>query len=434
MLSVGSLSFAVSIVVFGKELVIAHQFGTSDAADAFLIAFLLPSLVMNIFAGAFQVSFIPEYIHVRGQQGKEQARKLFSNILSLYLFLLIALSILLVFASPLLIPILGSSFNPEKLVLSQSLFFILIPSLLLSGFIKAYGSLLNAEKHFTLSSISPIITQMMAILFLVGLGSVWGIHALAVGTVIGCFLELAVFIYTMRSRAYPFMPKFYAFDDSTRKIIHQYMPMIVGSLLMGSTAFIDQAMAAMIGPGSVSALGYGSKGVLFIVGVSSIGLTTVILPHFSKQVAMNDWKKIRHTFLVYSRVILVVTVPFTIALIYFSEPIVKLVFERGAFTNTDTQLVGRVQAFYFPQIPFYIVGILGVRLLSALGKNQLLMRIGAINLIVNVIGNYICMQYWGLAGIALSTSIVYALSMCMIFVALRNQLRNKNSPSEEKDG
>ncbi|MFQ5729281.1 MAG: murein biosynthesis integral membrane protein MurJ, partial [Waddliaceae bacterium] len=272
------------------------------------------------------------------------------------------------------------------------------------------------------------------ILILLGLGSVWGIHALAVGMVIGCFLESAVFIYTMRSLGYPFIPKFYAFDDPTRKIIYQYMPMIVGSLLMGSTTFIDQAMAAMIGPGSVSALGYGNKGVLFIVGISSIGLSTVILPHFSKQVAMNDWKKVRHTLLAYSRVILVVTAPFTLVLIYFSEPIVTMVFERGAFTNTDTQLVGQVQAFYFPQIPFYILGILGVRLLSAIGKNQILMVIGAINLIVNVIGNYIFMQYWGLAGIALSTSIVYALSMFLVFMSLRNQLQNRQSPSEEKDG
>lgn len=431
MLSVGALSLAVSIVVFGKELLIAYQFGTSDAIDAFLIAFLLPSLAMNILAGAFQGAFIPEYIHVREQQGKEQAAQLFSNILCLYLFLIIVLSILLVFASPFLIPILGSSFNFEKLALSKSLFLILIPSLLFVGLIKAWGSLLNAEEHFKLSSISPIITHMAAILFLLGLGGVWGIHALAIGTVIGCFLELAVFIYMMRSRGYLLMPKFYALDGSTRRIIHQYMPMIVGSLFMGSTVFIDQAMAAMIGPGSVSALGYGNKGVLFIVGISSIGLSTVILPHFSKQVAMNDWKKVRHTLLAYSRVILVVTVPFTLVLIYFSEAIVKLVFERGAFTNIDTLLVGQVQAFYFPQIPFYILGILGVRLLSALGKNQTLMVISGINLFVNVIGNYILMQYWGLAGIALSTSMVYALSMCLIFVALRNQLRNKNTPSEE---
>ncbi|MFQ5638472.1 MAG: murein biosynthesis integral membrane protein MurJ [bacterium] len=434
MVSVGGLSLVVSIAAFVKELVVAHQFGTSDAMDAFLIAFLLPSLAMNILAGAFQAAFIPEYISVREQQGKVQAMQLFSNVLYFYLILLIGFSVLLLLASPLLIPILGSSFNPGKIALSQSLFLILIPILLLTGLIKAWGSLLNAGEHFRLSAISPMITHAAAILVLLGLGGVWGIHALASGIIFGCFLESSVFIYTMRSQGYLFFPRFNAVDDSTRRIVRQYIAMILGSLFMGSTTFVDQAMAAMIGPGSVAALGYGNKGTLFIVGVSSIGLSTVILPHFSKQVAMTDWKAVRQTMLGYSRLIFIVSVPFTLGLIYFSEPIIRLVFERGAFTNTDTQLVGQIQAFYFPQIPFYILGILGVRLLSALGKNQILMIIGAVNLVANVIGNYVFMQYWGLAGIALSTSIVYVLSMFLTFLSLRKQLRNRNNLSEVKDG
>jgi len=425
MITVGGFNLIVSIATVGKELVLAHQFGTSDAMDAFLVAFLLPSLAINIIAGSFHVAFIPEYIKVREQEGEEDAKQLFSHILSWYLVFLVLLSLLLAAISPFILPIIGSHFDPSKLILSQSLFLLLVPTLLLSGLIKALGSVLNAGERFSLPSISPIVMQIVTIIFLLKMGMVWGIHALAIGMIAGLFFESGILIWGLRSRGYKIMPKWNKLNASTRRIIQQYMPMVIGSLFMGSTAFVDQAMAATIGAGSVSSLSYASKIVLFILGISSIALSTAILPHFSKMVALEDWKNVRHTLVTYVRLILVISIPLTLIIIYFSEPIVRLVFERGAFTKTDTHLVGIVQALYCLQIPFYILGILGVRLLSALIKNQILMIIGGINLLVNIIGNYILMQYWGIAGIGLSTSIVYAISTFLIYITLSRALNVK---------
>ena len=80
-----------------------------------------------------------------------------------------------------------------------------------------------------------------------------------------------------------------------------------------------------------------------------------------------------------------------------STNIIGLIFERGAFTQGDTQLVSQIQTFYLLQIPFYVLGVMGVRLLSALKKNQVLMAISAINLVANIVGNYVFMHYLGVA-------------------------------------
>jgi len=204
----------------------------------------------------------------------------------------------------------------------------------------------------------------------------------------------------------------------------QYAPMVAGGLLMGSTTLVDQSMAAILGSGSVSALSYGNKIVAFVLGVGSLGLSTAVFPHFCRMVAVSDWIGVRYTLKTYSRLVLVVTVPFTLILIYFSESIVRLVFERGAFTMADTRIVGQVQAFYLLQVPFYMLGITVVRLISSLKANIVLMKAAFVNLFSNIILNYMLMQWLGIAGIALSTAIVYLISLIYCWMSMNKKLRD----------
>jgi len=199
--------------------------------------------------------------------------------------------------------------------------------------------------------------------------------------------------------------------------------MAAGALLMSGTEVVDQSMAAMLGPGSVAALSYGNRVVSLIIGIGSLSLSTAIFPYFSRMVAANDWAGVRATVKTYARLIVLITVPITLALVYFSNPIVGLLFERGAFTAGDAHLVGRVQALYLLQTPFYFLGIMGVRLLSALKMNHILMGISAINLFTNIVANYVFMRYLDLPGISLSTSLVYFISAILIYLFLRSRLK-----------
>jgi putative peptidoglycan lipid II flippase len=179
-------------------------------------------------------------------------------------------------------------------------------------------------------------------------------------------------------------------------------------------------MAAMLGSGSVSALAYGSKITTLILGVGSVAVSTAVLPHFSRMVARGDWDHVRHTLFTYARLIVLITLPMTLVLIYFSEPLVRLLFQRGAFTEADTKLVAWVQVLYLLQVPIFVLGMLIVRLISALKANRILMWGAGINLFVNVVSSYLLMKWLGIAGIALSMSLMYLVSCCyLLFVSLR---------------
>src|SRR3712207_5767634 len=123
MLTVGGLTVVVKLVSAVKEMVVAHQFGTGDALDAFLIAFLLPSFTVQVVASAFRIALIPTYVQVREHEGQDAARRLFSNAMVWSTASLTAVAALLALSATYILPIVASGFGPEKLALTRSLFY-----------------------------------------------------------------------------------------------------------------------------------------------------------------------------------------------------------------------------------------------------------------------------------------------------------------------
>jgi putative peptidoglycan lipid II flippase len=205
---------------------------------------------------------------------------------------------------------------------------------------------------------------------------------------------------------------------------------------MGSTSVVDQAMAAMLPTGNVAALGYANKLIGAISTLGALALGTASLPYFARMTAGSDWAGCRHTLKRYSLLLAGVTVPFTLAIIVFSHPIVRILYQRGAFTAADTELVSRVQACYALQIPFYVCSMIFVRFITAIRRNDVLMYASAINLILDIGLNLLFMRVWGVAGIALSTSIMYAVSFFIISlwsVRFLAQKRTQSLPDEQPE-
>jgi putative peptidoglycan lipid II flippase len=421
--SVAVCSAIAALGSTAKELAVARWFGRGDALDAFLIAFLLPSFLVNLVAGSFNAATVPTFIQVREREGKEAAQRLFSGVMVVSLGLLVAVSVAVGILAPYFLPLLGSGFSPAKLMLTRQLLYALLPFIALSGLAVAWTAILNAGEHFGLPALSAILTPLSIIAFLFLLGGVWGIYTLAAGTVTGVTLQAAVLGWLLRVRGVRLKPRWYGWDPSLRKVIGQYAPMLAGALLMGSTELVDQSMAAMLPSGSVAALNYARKVVSLFIVAGAIPLSTAALPYFSQMVANQDWSGCRHILKVYSRYIALVTVPITLALVAFSHPLIRIVFQRGAFTAADTGVVSRVLAFLTLQIPFYMLASLGVRLVSALKRNSVLMVIAGVNMVLNIIFNLILMHYFGVAGIALSTSFVYLVSCTLVYASIAMSLR-----------
>ncbi|MBA3922660.1 MAG: polysaccharide biosynthesis C-terminal domain-containing protein [Nostocaceae cyanobacterium] len=421
---IGTVFVKVAAVV--KELIVAWKFGTTDALDAFLIALLVPSFIINVIAGSFNAALIPTYIRVREQEGIKAAHKLFSGATVWSLGLLLITTILMLVAAPLYLPKIAAGFSEQKLDLTFGLLCAIAPIVLLTGVITVWSAVLNAGEHFALAALSPIITPSITIAFLLLVNS-WGVFALAAGLVGGSVLEMIILGTALHRQGISLRPRWYGFDTNLRQVASQYIPMIGGACLISSAGLVDQSMAAMLSPGSVAALNYGNRVIALPITLITTALSTAVIPYFSKMVVYKDWQGISETLKRYLWLIFTFTVPLTGLFIVFSQQIIQILFQRGSFTANDTHLVAQIQVFYAFQIPFYIANILVVRLISSLQFNQILMWASGFNLAINIVLNYLFIRLLGIRGIALSTSCLYLFCFVFLLFFCQNKLQRSGN-------
>jgi putative peptidoglycan lipid II flippase len=420
MVTVGGLTALVKLAAAAKEMAVAYQFGTSDELDAFLIALLLPAFAVTLIGGSLNGALIPTYIQVREQEGKLAAQRLLSSVMVVSIGFLVVLSGILALTASYILPLIASGFSAEKMAVTQSLFYGLLSTLVLSGVATTWGAILNAENRFALAAAAPVATSIVTMPVVIVMATYWGSYALVIGLVGGALIEVGLVGWGLTRTGVSLVPRWCGTSPAFKQVLQQYAPMVAAAFLMSGTGVVSQSIAAMLSPGDVSALSYGNKITSLILGIGALAVSSAVMPHFSRMAAMEDWSGLRHTLLTYSRWLLVGTLPVTVALIYYSEPVVAIVFQRGAFSAEDTHLVGQIQAMYLLQVPLYVASIIFARLISALKATYLFMWGNAINLSMCIILTYVLMQMFGILGVALATSLMYCISTgYLVFFSLR---------------
>jgi putative peptidoglycan lipid II flippase len=419
---IGASTFGVKLVATAKDLLVASWLGTGDALEAFLLAFVFPFFVINVIAGSFQASLVPILVKVREEAGPEAVRQLFNEVLGLGLLLLCAMMVALLCLAPSGIPLLGSGFSIQKLALTTQLFYWAAPSVVISGLSMLIAAALNAEKRFTLTAIVPLAVPAAAIVAVLALGDSMGIFALALGTLVGFTLELVVMIGAAIKSGLAPWPRWPNRSPEVRLVLGQYLPMVAGASLLSATTLVEQAFAASLPAGNVAALGYSNKLVSLIVGIGAMAIGTAVLPFFSKLVAAADWAQLRQTLRTFSGIIVAASIPLALAIALASVPLIRLIYERGAFTPVDTVQVASIQSIYAIQVPFYLVSILIVRLLSSLRSNETLLASAAISLFLNVTLNLVLVSRIGIIGIAVTSVVTTIITLAFQMFILHKKI------------
>ena len=402
-------SVLVKVVATIKEFVVAGAFGRSDGMDAFLIAFLIPGLLVNLFSESMNQALIPTLVKVREQQGPDRAQELLSSAMAWTCLLLAGGSLVMGLSAQWFFPLMVQHFSAEKLLLTEHLFYGLLPVVLIAGIASNCSAVLNTFERFALPSILPVVTPVTIILGAWLLTPWTGIWSLVYGNVLGAAIHAVLMVWMMRTHGYRFHLFWHGANEAirpaVREVAGQYGPILLSGLVASSGLLVDQGMAAALSPGSVSTLVYANRFVSVIVNLLAGAIATAVTPYFSQMVARRDWAGCRHTVNTYVRITALASIPVAVVMILGSRLLIQLTFQHGAFTAADTAAVAPVQAMYAIQLPFYIVSRVFYRYLVAIRRTSLIMYCGIINLVLDVILNLILMRWLGVAGIALATSL-----------------------------
>ncbi len=423
---VGAFTVLVKLAGAAKVVASAHFFGAGDQVDAFLIAFVIPTFLGEVLAGSLTSALIPTLIHVREREGEDAAHGLSSTILIGAVAVLLCVAAIAGAGSGVVVRLLGSGFSAEKAHLTRMLFLCMTPVIPLAGISIIWRSVLNSKEKFAAAACVPVVTPLLSIAILILAGHALGAFSLALGATIGSLTEVILLSAALRVHGIRIRPVAPKWTQPARLVVTQYIPMAVGSVMLSGSNVIDQTMAAMLPAGSVSALNYGTRVAGVIQAVGPMALSTAILPRLSRMTAVDDRHGLRQTLKSYGLLSLALSIPTTLLLMYFSGPVVRVIFQRGVFSTADADVVTQVQRWSLLQVPISMILALLVRLVSSLKLNELLLRMAVVSVAANFALDYVLMRRMGVAGIALATPFVSLLSTGFLAFLLWRRIRTRS--------
>ncbi len=403
--SVTAAGILVKVVATFKEFTVAGVYGRSDAMDAFLAAVLIPNLLINLISESMNQALVPTLIRVREHEGHDRAQELLSGAMLWVAVLLTVATIGMALTARGFFPLIASHFPAQKLALSIHIFYALLPVVLITGIATNCTAVLNTFDRFALPALAPVATPAAIIAGALLLGGRFGIWAMVYAMLAGALAHAALVAWMMDAHGYRFRLFWHGATEATREVARQYGPVLLSGVVASGGLLVDQSMAAMLPAGSVSALAYANRFVSVVITLLAGAVSSAVVPHFSRMIAHQDWAGCRHTLQTWVRLTLAVSTPIALALIVGAHVLIRAAFQHGVFSPADTALVTPVLAMYAIQIPFFVSSRVFYRFLVAMRRTDLIFYCGALNLALDVVLNLLLMHSYGVAGIALATSL-----------------------------
>jgi putative peptidoglycan lipid II flippase len=395
----------VKIVATLKEVAVAGVYGRSDAMDAFLAASLIPALLINLISESMSQVLAPTLVRVREREGRDRAQQLLSSSMLWMCLLLGGVSVAMALLARGIFPLIASQFAAAKLDLAVHLFRGLLPVVLITGIATNCTAVLSTFDRFAIPALATMATPLAIIFGSLFLSARFGIWAMVYATLAGALVHAAVVVGMMDAHGYRFRLRWYGMTESTREVGRQYGPVLLSGVVASGGLLVDQSMAAMLPAGSVSALVYAGRFVSVVLTLLAGAVSTAVTPYFSQMIAHRDWAGCRNTLRTWIRLTLLVSAPIAAVLIASSHLLIRITLQHGAFGPHDTAVVTPVLAMYALQIPFFVSSRVFYRFLIAMRRTDLILYCGMLNLALDVVLNLILMRWFGVAGIALATSL-----------------------------
>jgi putative peptidoglycan lipid II flippase len=414
-----------------REQVLAYYFGAGNAMDAYNVAFRFPNLLRDLFAeGAMSAAFVPTFSKELTTEGKQRAFRLANYVVNaLLLMTAVAVVLGIVFAEPLVRAFAGGFEGvPGKLELTVQLTQIMLPFLTFVALAAAFMGMANALHHFFVPAVSPAMFNVCSVACTVGLIAVMPafglppVMAVAIGAVVGGFAQWAVQWPLLHREGFRYRPILDWSDPGLRRVLLLMGPGTIGLAATQVNLFVNTWLAAQEGTGAVSWLQLTFRLMYLPIGLFGVSIATATTPAISRLLAQGETATVRKTIADGLVLMMLLNVPATVGLVVLAEPIVRLMYERGAFMPSDTIAAAAA-------LQFYALGLLGysvVRIASpafyAFGESRTPVTISFVTVLANAALNIALVRVMGYRGLALGTSIAALLNAGLLLIMLRRRL------------
>ncbi len=418
-LAVMLATLASLVLGFGRQVVNANYYGETWQFDTFVIAAIIPTLVFGVFNGALVSALVPIFSGYFAQDNREEAWRFSSTVINGLLIVLSICAAIGWLAAPSIVDLF--KFPPPQATVAVRMTRILMPTIICTSIAGVIQALLNAQHRFRAASLQGVALNVVTILTVLILFRQYGIYALVFGTAAGLIAQLLVQLpnYLLRCK-YRFVC-----DLSHPALITLFVilgPIVVGSAVGQVNLLFDQYFASRLPPGNIATMQYATKLVGFPQQLFAAAIATVIFPILSAQFATNDRASLRETASTGLRMTALITIPAAIGLIALAQPIISVLFERGAFNTPDVlRTAGAMQ--------FYAVGLLGIaasivltRCFFAMRDSRTPVMVAAAVMVLNIVCSALSYKPFGVNGLAASNSVSSIVDALILFILLQREI------------
>ena len=409
------------ILGFIREVTISYFYGVSNISDAYLVSLTIPTLIFSFIGTGISTSYIPIYSSIQKKYGDKEASGFTSNLTNLTLLLSTIIIIFgLIFIEP-IVKLFASGFEGETLALAIRFTRISIFGIYFTGIIHIFSGFLQIKGNFIVpASIGfPFSLITIAVIFI---SYKTNILVLAIGSVIATASQLLLLIPFIYKKSYRYKLVLDVKDEYIKRMLYIALPIIIGVSVNEINILVDRTIASRIVEGGISALNYANYLNGFVQGLCVTPILTVMFPTISKMAAEGNIKGLKIALSESISFVSLLVIPAIIGSMIFAEPIVKLLFGRGAFDSTAVSLTS--DALFF-----YSVGMLGFGLKNILSRafysqqdTKTPMINSVISVLLNIVLNVILSRYLGIGGLALATSVSALFTTVLLFISLRKKI------------
>ena len=408
-----SLLMLVSkVLAFGREMIISYVYGASAISDAYNIANSIVVLVFATIAEGVVNAYIPRCTKI---SDNEERNRFTNNLINITMFIMaIVIIVGFLFTEP-ITDIVGAGFSAEtKLYASQILRFAFVAAACYF-IIAIMNGYLNIHKSVGFNGIQLIIINLcMIVCILLTKGNP---QQLGIGYMISYLIPTVVVFFLARKYTYHFRFQINVHDERVAEVYRVALFAIIGTNVIKLNAMIDKMFASNYPEGSVTALNNGYTIALLVPEIFVMALVTVIFPRISQAKADGDENSFYVLLIRGIKTILLLMLPMTILIYTLANPIIAILFERGAFTAEDTLLTAKI-------LRGYAVGMIGISLNFLLCRAFMAWKreklsavvLGAV-MLCNMILNAICTQNFACEGLSISTSVIVTI-IAVIFIII----------------
>lgn len=427
--SVGGLTLASRVLALVRDSLQARYVGASFASDAFTIAFRLPNMFRALFAeGAFNAAFIPMFNRKVGETGELSAGLDFAErALSVLFAVLLGFTAVMLAAAWPITWAMSLGFNnatPDQFAFAVQLSRITIPYLMLISLASLLGGILNSLDKFWVNAAAPIllnIAMVTALVFFNG-DPYETARAQAVAVPIGGLLQLGWLALACRRAGVSLRPRLPRIDPEVKRLMKPILPAAMGAGASQVNLLISSALAArLLAAGSISYIYYADRLNQLPLGLIGIGLGTILLPTISRLLGAGREAEAMETQNRGTELALFLTLPAMVALIVAAEPIVRGLFQYGAFDAADTRACAWALAGFSVGLPSYVL----VKVLTpgfyARQDTRTPVRYAMWSVGVNIVANIVLIPLLGHVGPPLATALASTVNVAMLYRTLRKR-------------